>query len=99
MRKRKTKKKSFVISMALAAGLLVPMAMNAQNDGSRGLFGRGFDASESTRDGSGMEWQGGGMTAQDPTQEAPLGSGLVLLMAAGAGYAVLKSKSGKEELR
>jgi len=55
MRKRKTKKKSFVISMALAVGLLVPMTMNAQNDGSRGLFGRGFDASESTRDGSGME--------------------------------------------
>ena len=92
---RKVKKKALVFSMALAAGLLMPMTMNAQSDGSRGIFDRGFEASESNR-GGGMEWQGGGMIAQNPTEEAPLSGGLVLLMAAGAGYAALKRKEDKQ---
>ena len=92
---RKVKKKALVFSMALAAGLLVPTTMNAQSGGSRGIFDRGFEASESTRDG-GMEWQGGGMTPQNPNQEAPLGGGLLVLMAAGAGYAALKRKEDKQ---
>ena len=93
---RKVKKKALVFSMALAAGLLVPTTMNAQSGGSRGIFDRGFEASESTRDGGGMEWQGGGMTPQNPNEEAPLGSGLMLLVAAGAGYAALKRKEDKQ---
>ena len=93
---RKVKKKALVFSMALAAGLLVPMTMNAQSGGSRGIFDRGFEASESTRDGGGMEWQGGGMTPQNPNEEAPLGSGLMLLVAAGAGYAALKRKEEQQ---
>ena len=92
---RKVKKKALVFSMALAAGLLMPMTMNAQSDGSRGIFDRGFEASESNR-GGGMEWQGGGMTPQNPNEEAPLGSGLMLLVAAGAGYAALKRKEDKQ---
>ena len=96
MKNRKTKKKALVLSMALAAGLLVPMTMNAQSDGSRGIFDRGFSASESNRDGGGMEWQGGGMTPQNPNEEAPLGSGLMLLVAAGAGYAALKRKEEQQ---
>ena len=93
---RKVKKKALVLSMALAAGLLVPMTMNAQSDGSRGIFDRGFEASESTRDGGGMDWQDGGMTPQDPTTNAPLGSSLLVLVAAGAGYAALKRKEDKQ---
>ena len=92
---RKVKKKALVLSMALAAGLLVPTMMNAQSDGSRGIFDRGFEASESNR-GGGMEWQGGGMTPQNPNEEAPLGSGLMLLVAAGAGYAALKRKEEQQ---
>ena len=92
---RKVKKKALVFSMALAAGLLMPMTMNAQSDGSRGIFDRGFEASESNR-GGGMEWQGGGMTPQNPNEEAPLGSGLMLLVAAGAGYAALKRKEEQQ---
>lgn len=80
--------------MAMAT-MLFPMTMNAQSDGSRGIFDRGFEASESNR-GGGMEWQGGGMIAQNPTEEAPLDGGLVLLMAAGAGYAALKRKEDKQ---
>ena len=50
----------------------------------------------SNRD-SGMEWSGGGMIPTNPeTGEVPLGSGLVLLVAAGAGYAVLKRKEDKQ---
>ena len=92
---RKVKKKALVFSMAWAAGLLMPMTMNAQSDGSRGIFDRGFEASESNR-GGGMEWQGGGMTPQNPNEEAPLGSGLMLLVAAGAGYAALKRKEEQQ---
>ena len=73
--------------MAMAT-MLFPMTMNAQSDGSRGIFDRGFEASESNR--------GGGMIAQNPTEEAPLSGGLVLLMAAGAGYAALKRKEDKQ---
>ena len=94
MRNRKTKKKALVLSMALVAGLLVPAEMSAQ-----GLFGGPQPTSNDNQSmlnsgnrGGGMEWQGGGMTTQDPTQEAPLGSGLLVLVAAGAGYAALKRK-------
>ena len=58
-----------------------------------GLFGKGRSAD------NGMEWQGGGMTPQDPTQEAPLGSGLLILAMAGASYAIVESKKGKENLQ
>ena len=92
---RKVKKKALVLSMALAAGLLVPVTMNAQDyDGSRGLFGRGFaaeDAASNNRDGGiGL----GGAESEDPT--SPLGSGILVLVAAGAGYAALKRKEDKQ---
>ena len=89
---KQRKRKAIVLSLGLAALMLTANNLNAQSGGSRGIFDRGFEASESTRDGGGMEWQGGGMTPQNPTEEAPLGSGLMLLMAAGAGYAALKRK-------
>lgn len=95
--KNKRKKKAIVLSMGLAAMTLTASNLNAQSGG--GLFGRGDQPEYSNCESGGMEWSGGGMTAQDPTQEAPLGSGLMLLVAAGAGYAIVKSKNGKEELR
>ena len=91
MQKNKLKK-AFALSMGLAVMTLLATNLNAQNGG--GLFGRGEIANDmgfGNRNG-GVEWVGGGMTPQDPTQEAPLGGGLMLLMAAGAGYAVLKRK-------
>lgn len=51
-----------------------------------GLFNQQPD-----RNGSGMEL--GGMTNDDPN--APLGSGLLIMAAAGAGYALLKKKEEK----
>lgn len=89
--------KAIALSFGLAVMTLTANNLNAQNDGNRGLFGRGGEIEYSNREsGSGMEWTGGGMVAQDPTEQAPLGSGLMLLMAASAGYAIVKSKSGKE---
>ena len=84
--------------MALAAGLLVPAEMSAQ-----GLFGGPQPVENDHHSllnagnrGGGMEWQGGGMTPQDPTEQAPLGSGLLVLVAAGAGYAALKRKEEQQ---
>lgn len=38
----------------------------------------------------------GGAQNENPTTDAPLGSGIVLLMAAGAGYALLKRKEEQQ---
>ena len=54
-----------------------------------GLFG----ISNATRS-NGMEWYG--MTPQNPMAEAPLGSGLLILVAIGAGYATLKRKEERQ---
>ena len=90
MKNRKTKKKALVLSMALAAGLLVPMTMNAQSDGSRGIFDRGFEATESTRDGETS------FTVNTQDFESPLGSGIAILLVAGAGYAAMKRKEERQ---
>lgn len=99
MQKNKLKR-AFALSLALSAMLSVPAEMSAQ-----GLFGGPQSTNNDNsallnsgdRGGEGMEWDGGGMVAQDPTEQAPIGGGLMLLMAAGAGYAIVKSKNGKEE--
>ena len=92
--------KTIVLFLAVTVGLLLPCDLLAQ-----GLFGWGSAPVEETEKkslfydlrNSGMEWWGGGMIPQDPTQEVPLGNGLLAFMAAGAGYAIVKSKEGKEE--
>ena len=98
MNKNKNKKeKALALSLMLTMGLMSPLATNAQQyyGGNRGLFGRGINIENSNRDG-GMEWSDGGMTPQDPTQEVPLSSELLILMAAGASFAALKRKEDKQ---
>ena len=97
-----TKSKAVVLSMALAALTWWPESLAAQTQ--NGMFGRspeqgknemsGMLGKNGVTRGDGMEWYG--LTPQDPTQEAPLGGGLVLLMAAGAGYAALKRKEEQQ---
>ena len=90
MKKQKTLK-AFVLSLAMAAGMLLPMTTNAQQ--TDGFFRGGID--NYNRDG-GLSNQtfgqdvGGG--PQTPTELVPLGSGLLIMMTAGAGYALLKKK-------
>ena len=93
--KKQTKLKAFMLSVAMAVAMSLPMTMNAQSDG----FFRGNGGGYSNRDaGIGLgnmnnETPGGmglgGMTQEEP---APLGSGLLILTAIGAGYAALKRK-------
>lgn len=91
--RKQTKLKAVVLSVMMLVGMLLPVSACAQKDG----FIRDEDHySNFNRDSEGMEWDGGGMTPQDPTQEAPLGGGLMLLVAAGAGYAALKRKEEQQ---
>jgi len=75
--------KTFVLSLAMA-GMLLPMAAYAQSDG---FFRDGGDYTN--RDGNGAY----SLNNQTFGQEAvPLGSGLIVMLAAGVGYAVMRRK-------
>lgn len=104
MKNRKKTWKVFGLSLGLALVLLSTNA-NAQYDGNRGIFGKGenVDASPSRgimdrgTTGSGITLQGFGenqnnLTLQNFGEEAPLGSGWLILMGAGLGYAALKQR-------
>ena len=87
--------KTIVFSLGLAAMTLTATNLNAQNDGSRGLFGMGANADNYENSGS-----RGVMNINDNTGNgiqnddfgAPLGSGIAILLGAGLGYVALKKK-------
>jgi hypothetical protein len=81
-------KKALVLSLVMAALMAMPMMTFAQNN--RSLFGyEKSGGSGDAKDEEGLEL--GGVTQhKDPT--APLGSGLLIMVAAGAGYAIYKKK-------
>ena len=93
--------KTIVFSLGLAAMTLTANHLNAQNDGSRGLFGMGkssadYEYSYSNRGLINVDINsntGGGITNDD--FGAPLGSGIAILLAAGAGYAVVRRKRSR----
>ena len=101
MRIEKKKLKTVVLSLALA-GMMWPANAFAQQGGMLGhgkttetqnqsFFGRGGGSSD------GLSLQNFGeydddLTLQNFGQEVPLGSGWLILMASGAGYAALKSR-------
>ena len=98
--------KIIVFSLVLAAMTLTANNMNAQNDGNRGLLGRGV-SSESLEHGSGTLFQINGVRSgagdatitggiQNDNFQSPLGSGLVILLGAGLGYVALKKKEDKQ---
>lgn len=101
--KKNTKKRALVLSLAMAAMLAMPTMASAQESRSNygGLFGT---APTSKNAQGGMLTQGNisrdasapaGLSLDDPTHNdpsAPLGSGLMILMVAGAGYVALKKK-------
>ena len=93
------KLKAFALSLGLAA-LMVPATMNAQIN--RGLLQNPYKQDNSQKNTHGLvnrdqqyesTLNGGLGNAQqeDPTT-APLGGGIAVLVAAGAGYALLKRK-------
>ena len=99
MKKRKKTLKAFALFLGLS--MLTATQLNAQNGG--GVFARGGNADNAdnvsmmNRDGAGIE-NGvslGGSTTENPT-EAPLGSGIAFLVAAGVGYTLLKKKEERQ---
>ena len=99
------KKKSFVFSLLVAAGLMLATHLSAQTqDRPGGLFGKQTEEAQkglmdrtgyfaySDITGQGFGATNGEITGQTFGQNAPLGSGLLVLLAAGAGYSVFKSR-------
>jgi hypothetical protein len=105
MKNTKKTLKAIVLSMVLAAGMLLPMNIFAQDDSPGGLLN--YDGAGESHNTS-LFGKGGGLfdglslqnfgededelTLQNFGEEAPLGSGWLILMASGAGYAALKSR-------
>jgi opacity protein-like surface antigen len=92
--------KTIVFSLGLAAMTLTANNMNAQNDGSRGMFGRGASF-ESAEQGSKTLFRNDYVNRGDASISggianddfgAPLGSGIAILIGAGLGYVALKKK-------
>lgn len=78
--------KSIITALVLAAVFILPVSLNAQSDG---FFRGGESENYSNRDGgptAGIQNNGIGQP------EAPLGSGLLILSAVGAGYAIARRK-------
>ena len=118
MKKNKKNLKAIVLSMVLAAGMLLPAGASAQEESRRGgLFGL-FGIFDSDDPDNGMMGRGeteeggyilfnqqfgtdanGGYDLHNQTfgqpDDAPLGSGWLILVAAGAGYALKKRKNNK----
>ena len=94
--------KAVVLSMVLAVAMLLPVGAFAQENSKwgGGLFGLG-DSNESRwfrgllRGSEDVEDLEGDITI-DPFVEAPLGSGLVILIGAGLGYVALKKKEDEQ---
>ena len=95
--KKTTKLKAVMLLLVMVFGMLAPMTVTAQSDG---FFSGGDDYMN--RDGSGLSgdiinqgfgYNGGNtVTNQSFGEEAPLGNGLLIMIAAGAGYTILKRK-------
>ena len=99
MKKLKMTKKVLALSLAMLA--VSPIGVFAQN----GLFQRGMTDESNYGFGGSTEKSGllgdrsvatGTINNQIFGQPAPLGSGVLLLIAAGAGYAVLKRKEDEK---
>ena len=106
----KTRKKTIVFSILVAAGMLLPVNLSAQDQqGGKhgGLFGENtpstsnglMNRSENTVGGN-FTGQGFGATNGNITGQtfgAPLGGGLFVLLAVGVGYATMKSKKTQKQ--
>ncbi|MBR6439146.1 MAG: hypothetical protein IKS65_08195 [Bacteroidales bacterium] len=87
MKKFSEKAKAFVMAVAIVASLLLPVNSNGQTrmDG----FFSSYDDDNTNRTGWDFNVTNQGF---GQTNESPLGSGLIIMTIAGAGYAFLKKK-------
>ena len=99
MKTNKKIMKTIVFSLGLAAMTLTANNLNAQNDDSRGMLGRGISSESSAqgartlfhKDGDRGTAGIGGVVSNDDF-DTPLGSGIAILLGAGLGYVALKKK-------
>lgn len=94
MKKSKFKVKTFVISLAMAVGMSVPLSVQGQRSGTDGFF-RGGSGSYENRDEGDVDLSAG---ITNDSFGAPLGSGLIIMAAAGVGYAIVKSKDKRVKI-
>ena len=85
--KKQTNRKAIVLSVAMAALLSMPAVAQTRQGG---LFGSKSDSEQTSMLNREQNIQG--VNALNPTYGAPVGSGLIILTAIGAGYAALKKK-------
>ena len=103
---KRRKKKAIMLSLGLAA-MMLPAQLSAQDlfgrrgdssgaqvlsTSSNGLMDRGSVSASGDITGQGFGATNGDITGQTFGDDAPLGSGLFVLLAAGAGYATMKSR-------
>lgn len=91
MKKFSKKRKEFIIAAAIVMTMLLPTTTNAQTK-IDGFFTNSGNDGYNNRD---VSVSGDFLNASNQTfgtTEAPLGSGLLILVATGAGYALLKKK-------
>lgn len=86
--KKTTTLKAFVLYLAMALVAIFPTTMNAQRSRSDGFFSGSLDNNDDRTDGINVE----GISNYGIGEEVPLGSGLLIMVAAGAGYAVSRSR-------
>ena len=103
---KKKKKKTLAFSLVVAAGMLLPSNLPAQEQNGRpggllgevvptesnGLMGRSESTVGGYFTGQGFGATNGNITGQTFGENAPLGGGLFILFAAGASYATIKSR-------
>ena len=104
------KKKTLLLTLTLSVGLLLPMGVSAQKGG--GIFYRGDKAenvdnvSMMSRGATGgynlnnQNFGSNGYELHNQTfgqETTPLGGGLLILVAAGAGYALKKRKNNNKK--
>ena len=103
MKREKKKLKTMALMVAMAAGVLLPMKLSAQglfnssfgHSGSGGVSNGAFGNSGSTDVDNENFGQSDSKVLNQNFGKAPLGSGLLIMLVAGAGYAVLKRKRVK----
>jgi len=103
MKNNKRKLKAIGLSMVLAAGMMLPASVSAQEEVAEtggGLLGYGklFGSDGSlfnSRSGIPIDDEEEGITNEGIGQ-SPLGSGIVVLIGAGLGYAALKKKEDEQ---
>ena len=103
---RKAKSRTILLSLLLSIGMLQPLSVSAQGDGSHGLFEGGKEVQNNgllnrgsiSTDGLTNQFFGEttlGITNETFGNTTPVGEGLIVMLLSGAGYLALKKKKNE----